>query len=53
MHRAIRIAFFFALDYCILYAAINKGQLLRDLGHERNSPMLTHSVQPERTHAVA
>jgi len=25
MHRAIRIAFFFALDDCILYAAINKG----------------------------
>jgi nicotinamide riboside transporter PnuC len=23
MHRAIRIAFFFALVYCILYAAIN------------------------------
>jgi hypothetical protein len=41
MHRAIRIAFFFALIYCILYAEINStavhqpstAPVNRDLGN--------------------
>jgi hypothetical protein len=32
MHRAIRIAFFFALAYCIIYAAINSASKLEAFG---------------------
>jgi hypothetical protein len=36
MHRAVRVAIFFALNHCIIYAAVNKAKaamVAADLAH--------------------
>jgi hypothetical protein len=47
LHRAIRIAFFFALDYCILYAEVNRVLIEDSLMNSIRASELVFEVTEE------
>jgi len=45
LHSAIRLAFFFALEYCIIYAEINKNSPKHNQSQQTNLPIPSNNCQ--------